>query len=362
MKIRLAAILLLGAAGLVVWFALRLAGHAPGGETIAEPDPAMVAPHEAAAPAVADYKAEWTGLIDAVAVTPPEMLRDQLLALRATWAQRDLTDTADEIERLLVTGDDYETGLPLVVGPNGLLDAWPTFRVFLLDALGVADPNRAVEIARQVIRETKSGDEYAIALRSLARPGPWRADESELLEHFDRMLRNESWWRDQGFAEAFDMARVLGSEAAVSSVLRWPGNPTLRSQALHEFAAEHPAETLSVLQSGSPLPAEDAAKLLARADPGDPAQAETIDAFLRNAADPASAATFLRLFPLRSATTGHRLYGNAPAPFSNESVRKGDLAALALVETWLADPALEPSRAELVKLRDKLIDWTSPEE
>ena len=319
--------------------------------------------HEAAAPAEVNYMAEWTGLIDSVADTPPEVLRDQLLALRARWSQRDLTDTADEIERLLASGEDYETGLPLVVGPNGLLDAWPTFRVFLLDALGVADPNRAVEIARHVISETKSGDEYAIALRSLARQGPWRAEETELLEHFDRMLRNESWWQDQGFAEAFDMARVLGSEAAASTVLHWSGNPALRSQALHEFAAEHPAEILSVLQSGSPLAAEDAAKLFARADPGDPVQAETIDAYLRNpATDPASAKTFLGLFPLRSATTGHRLYGNAPAPFSNESVREGDLAALALVETWLADPALQPSRAELLKLRGKLVDWTSPDE
>ena len=97
---------------------------------------------------------------------------------------------------------------------------------------------------------------------------------------------------------------------------------------------------------------------MARADPEDPAQVSTVDAYLR---DPAltneEAVLFLKTFPLRSATTGYRLYGKTPAPYSFDRIAAGDRKAAELVNSWAADPALAKYRPELQSLQQRLAKW-----
>jgi hypothetical protein len=71
----------------------------------------------------------------------------------------------------------------------------------------------------------------------------------------------------------------------------------------------------------------------------------------------AEATAFLKSFPLRSATTGYRLYAPTPQPYHYEEIVAGDRAALERVNEWVADSALEKFRPELLVLQQRLATW-----
>ncbi len=285
-------------------------------------------------------------------------IRARLLSLRGKWAEMDPTLAAETIGQLLKTNRDAITGLTFRVGLHGFLDAWPSLRVFLLDALVVTDPEIAAGIARGILDTTQSPDEYAVALRSLTRFDGVNATDGELLARFSHALDQPDWQKSAGFAESLDLARTIGTRPAAAELLRWNGNPALQSMALHEFAADHPAQMAQALEADSTIDPITRANLMARLDPAEPTQLTAIDAYFR---DPqrstADAAVFLKSFPLRSATTGNRLYSPAPAPFERDRIATGDQAALDLVNQWAADPALESLRPDLLALRTRLADW-----
>ena len=285
----------------------------------------------------------------------PEAVRARLTETKYRWTETDPQALAQALRRLLESGQDAPTGLGFRVGNHGFLADWPTLRVFLLDVLAASDPEMALQIAREILPHTRSAEEYATALRSLTRPGLGRAPDTELLNHFDQLLTHSEWHGSPGFAEAFDLPRFLGTPDAARHLAASTGNDKLRSMALHEFAAERPAAVIEALKE-STLPRAD---LMARADPQDPAQLAAVDAYLR---DPSlsheDAVSFLKTFPLRSATTGYRLYGKTPAPYTFERITAGDRQAAALAETWAADPALAAYHAEINALKSRLSKWT----
>jgi hypothetical protein len=309
--------------------------------------------------------ADWAALQAWLLSKPDEeKLGERLSALRERWVTLDPQVLASVLGELLATGDDARTGMAFEVGPHGLLVGWTTLRVFLLDVLAASDPERAASIARGVADRTSSAEEYAMALRSLTQPGLGRATDAELLERLNHLLTQPGWSGTPGLAEALDLPRVLGSPAAVRALAAWPGNGRLRDMALHEFAAEHPAEMLNVLSADDPPVSPDArAALMARAQVEDPVQSGQIDAYLhRSDVSTEEIVAFLRLFPLRSATTGDRLYGLSPAPYSSEQIAVGDRAALALAERWLADPALAAVHSEVASLKARLGAWVKQAE
>lgn len=285
-------------------------------------------------------------------------IRGKLLALRTEWAEADPHTLAETIALLLREGRDAPTGLRFRVGLHGMLEEWPTARVFLLDALAPADPEAAAELAREILASTGSPEEYALALRPLARAGLARAPDAELLGCFQTLLARNAWHQSPGFAESLDLARTIGTPETAAALLAWSGDARLRSMALHEFAAEHPeafAQTLPVARNLDPA---ERASLMARLDPSSPGQAEALDLYLADPArDQAECLEFLKLFPLRSATTGHRLYSRTPAPYTAESVATSDRAALDLTRQWLARPELASHHDALRKLEARLADW-----
>jgi hypothetical protein len=173
------------------------------------------------------------------------------------------------------------------------------------------------------------------------------------------LLGRSEWVGTAGLAEAFDLPRVIGSAAAVRELVAWRGNDRLRDMSLHEFAAEHPAAMIEALSGeANVLPSATRASLMARAQVEDPAQWDAVDAYFRQSGISAEeASAFLRLFPLRSATTGNRLYGTSPAPYSKEQIASGDRAALALADLWLQDSSLAVPRSEIMALRNRLAVW-----
>jgi len=309
--------------------------------------------------------ADWEALRVWLSLKPDaKKLGERLSALRERWVTLDPQVLASVLGELLATGDDARTGMAFEVGPHGLLAGWTTLRVFLLDVLAASDPERAAVIARAIADRTSSAEEYAMALRSLTQPGLGRATDAELLERLNHLLAQPGWSGTPGLAEALDLPRVLGSPAAARALAAWPGNGRLRDMALHEFAAEHPAEMLGVLSSeDSPISPDARAALMARAQVEDPVQSGQIDAYLhRSDVSTEEIAAFLRLFPLRSATTGDRLYGFSPAPYSSGQLAVGDRAALALAERWLADPALAAVHSEVDSLKARLGAWVKQAE
>jgi hypothetical protein len=308
-------------------------------------------------------QADWNELLAWLGSDPPPgavEIRQRLLALRAAWAELDPHILAEMLATLLAGGVDMETGLPFRPGMHGFLQSWPTLRVFLIDTLGASDPEAAAITARELLASTPSADEFAVALRPLTRKGLGRAADAELLGHFNRMIARDDWAGAPGFASAFDLPRLLGSTDAARSLIEWDGNPKLRAMALDEFAADHPATALAALAGEtSHLDPVTRATLMARSDPSDPAQLAAVDAYLRNPALPAEEANaFLKAFPLRSATTGYRLYGKPPAPYSYDTIVAGDRAALERIDQWLQDPALERHREHLGSLRERLVEWS----
>lgn len=287
-------------------------------------------------------------------------IRERLVALRLAWTEKDFQVLATTLTRLLESGVDRDLGLAFRVGPHGFLQSWPTLRVFLLDVLAASDPEMAATTARAVLAKTDSADEFSVALRSLTRKGLARAADEELLAHFQTLLAHTEWKNSGGFGEAFDLARLLGSPEAATTLARWNENPKLRNRALDEFAAEHPSAAIAMLQSESPLEANARATLMARANPADPAQLAAVDAYLRDPVRQSDEVTvFLKAFPLRSATTGYRLYGKPPAPYTFDSITAGDRAALEQVTHWADDPQLESHRADLLELKERLADWVN---
>lgn len=339
------------------------AGHAlppaPATSTKTQPLPA-----ETSRPARNENQrilSDWSDLKRWLASDPApgdEQVRERLLALRTSWAAMDPHTLANTIGSLLATGDDMKTGLLFETGPHGLLNGWPTLRVFLLDVLALSDPELAATIARGILDQTQSANEYAVALRSLTREGMGRADDSELISRFGNMLARSDWQRERGFAEAFDMARFLGSSEAARSLADWPGNPKLKAMALHEFAAEHPDKIIPIAASGAGIDPAHRAYLMARAQPSDPGQAAAVETYLHDPNTTAGeAARFLKAYPFRGATTGYRLYGRTPAPFSKSKITADDRAAFEQAGRWLNDPALQANRTEILALQSRLAEW-----
>lgn len=302
---------------------------------------------------------DWDELVrwlDSEPAPTAEEIQARLLATRVAWAAQDPQVLAEMIRELLTTGADQATGLPFKVGAHGFLSGWPTLRVFLLDVLAASDPEMAAAIAKDQLAATASVDEFAVALRSLTREGRGRAKDEELTAYFGQMLGRQDWGASAAFAEAMDLVRSIGSSAAARQLAGWDGNPTLRAMALDEFAAEHPAVALEMADA---VDGSARASLMARAQPDDPKQLAAVDAYLRRTDLSAEeAAVFLQSFPLRSATTGYRLYGKTPAPYAFEKVVAGDRAALERVNQWVNDPALAKYHAGLVLSQQRLTNWT----
>lgn len=309
---------------------------------------------------------EWQQILTACeAGASPEDIRRDLAALKRRWLQEDLNLVGQLSAHLLRSGVDAKTGIPFEVGKSRALKGWPSTRVFLLDLLSVADPDLAMEVAREVLATTNSAEEFAVALKPLTWKGPWRASDAELEGHLATMLGKPEWQRSDGLAEGLDLARTLGTAAATTTLASWlktsPPARELGQMALHETAAENPQIVVDLMSHQSDLlegPAGLRPSLVARAAISEPAQSGMVEDYLHSpAVSEQEKREFLKLFPLRSATSGYRLYGDPPAPYEHGSVVQDDQAALEAVTRWKADPELAGLLPEMSKLEGRLQTW-----
>jgi hypothetical protein len=238
-------------------------------------------------------------------------------------------------------------------------------RVFLLDVLAVTDPDLAGVIAREVLATTASAEEFAVALKPLLLGGVWQTSDDELGAHFSKLLNRPDWQAEVGLAEALDLARVAAIPATTSLLARWversPVAAKAGEMALHETAAARPDLLVDLLAADPNLlnaQPELRASLMARAVVSDPRQSAGVQSYLADPAVPNDEKReFLTLFPLRSTTTGHRLYGKPHAPYDQDAIRADDRAALQAVAAWRSTAALAPLARELDAAEARLLGW-----
>jgi hypothetical protein len=216
----------------------------------------------------------------------------QLLAFRKALLEADPATVIPAIRAFLATGKDISTGLAFELGEGGEVTHAPTLRLLLLDVLGQlsrkARTADAATVAREILAEKKSSDEWAIALRNLA----WHEPQSTafLASKFSEMVRNEAW-RTQpssAFLEAFDVA-VFSKQVTVmeplDEALQAP-NPELQraaAVALDRLAESAPLEVMQKLNSEPQLFAEHPllrADWFAKADLREPAQRAAFETYL----------------------------------------------------------------------------------
>lgn len=311
--------------------------------------------------------AEWRALLEECKGDPdPEILRERLAKLKAGWLEEDdLHLVAQTAAQLLRSGEDAETGIPFKIGTGSSIRGWPSMRVFLLDVLAITDPDLASVVAREILASTNSAEEFAVALKPLVESGTWKASDAELADHFSRLLSHAEWQDRAGFLEALDLSRVVSSPATTEALARWmdtsPQASSAGEMALHETAAQAPGLLVGLVSAEPALFSDQPdlrAGLMARAEISKEAQAVGVESYLRDAAVPAGEKEqFLALFPLRSTTTGTRLYGAAPMPFERGKVAADDRAALEAVGRWKEDPALSTLLPSLEALEGRLQGW-----
>jgi hypothetical protein len=134
---------------------------------------------------------------------------------------RDGTAAAATIADFLRSGMDAETGAPFTIGRNGWLEEADSLRAYMLDKVLLMDPEKALELSREVLAKHQDQNECAIALRNLAMQDGEKVTQQEIDSAFTAMMGDVQWRRapDSGFYEAFDVAVGKPSAATVDAVL-----------------------------------------------------------------------------------------------------------------------------------------------
>lgn len=304
----------------------------------------------------------------------PEKCRAILARLRARLLSLPEELAVQPILAFLNSGEDVGTGLPFVVGPEGVMATVPTLRVFFLDLLPTLDPEAALENSRDILARLESPDEHALALRNLA----WNDLDGDLRPevalHFQQMLEMDAWRAGptRGFLEAFDIAVELGDATrfgALSGVaqdaIATRNEPLSRAafMALDRMTLRNP-ELLTDAVTDRPDWLSEAplqrASLVSRLDI---TRSTERDAFVSYLSRPDLAeselALFASLFPNGNYLTGHRLVTVEEPTLTIDQRLELDRRILGEFENLA--PRLPADRQVIVrKIRDRLVLLTDP--
>ena len=305
---------------------------------------------------------------DLVAAQTRDDKRRILDRLRVALADGATNGLVTAIREFLDTRTDASTGQGFKIGANGSLLEAPTLRTFLLDQLARLDPPAAAAYARVILETSTSPDEWAIALRDLAR-GDMSPEARALLEaKTGELLQNESWQRDpsEGYLEAFDTAVALGSTnllPPLSNLICKKDNQPVAHAAyltLDRLVLQQPAQILAALLEHPEWMQgrdETRANFFARADVADAGQRSLVESYLLWASrSPAELEAFAGVYPNANFMISQNLLTGNMTP-DGAALRQRDSAALAVVNQWLADPRFAAIRQPLTKIQQRLEDF-----
>lgn len=292
-----------------------------------------------------------------------------LETLRETLSNQSTKENSAAIHNFLESGADAQTAQGFTVGGTGFLIQAPTFRTLLLDLWGQIDPAAAASYARIILNQSTSPDEWAIALRNLAR-GDTTSEARSLLEaKTDELLRNESWQQNPsvGYLEAFDTAVYLGSTnllPALGELIRKKDNQAVAHAAfltMDRLVINQPAATLSALNEHADWMQgreETRANFFARADVSDSIQRELVESYLLDPAhNAAELQTFAGVFPNANFMISPNLL-TSNSTLDGATLSRRDQAALEVVNQWLADPRFRKANPALQTMKSRLMEFT----
>jgi hypothetical protein len=295
-----------------------------------------------------------------------------LAELRQALATGSTSEVSAAIRRFLDSKADASTGQGFKIGGHGTLKESPTLRTYLLDYLGQIDPAAAAEYAHVILNTKDSPDEWALALRNLAK-GDTSPDAQTFLEQkTDELLRYQAWQQNpsEGYLEAFDTAVFVGGTnlvPALTDLVRRQDNPAVAHAAflaLDRLVINNTADVLAVLLAQPDLMQgreQTRADYFARADVQDPRQRELVEQYLL---DPRISTPelqqFAGTFPNANYMVSENLLTPAPTPNST-SLADRDAASLRVIQQWLTNPQFAGARPQLEQLSVKLAGFIKQE-
>lgn len=299
--------------------------------------------------------------------------RQSLQDLRTSLLEMPTDEAIAMIRRFLASGDDRTTGLSFEIASDGSLTEWPTFRTFLLDVLPAIDPAAAAAISREILASPTSADEWALALRNVARGEPLEESAVFLQRKTEELITNPAWQADPsiGYLNAFDVLvhiGATGSTPLLTDLVQRKDRKDLSHAGfltIDRLVQRQPMDLLGrlaadrVLQESRP---EMVAQQFARADVRDPEQREILMAWLL---DPARTSVELRSFagvyPNNNRFVSNNLL-TVESTQSGDDLAAHDQAALQTVSAWAGDPAFEPVREHLALMLSRLEGFVSVRE
>lgn len=292
-----------------------------------------------------------------------------LRELRAGIRAADDQAAAAAIVGFLKSGKDVPTHLPFVVGPDGVMALTPTLRTALLDLLPTLDPLVALEVARGVMAERKSPDEYALALRNLAWNDLDGDLRSELSDRFDQMLKTRDWSANPsaGFLEALDVGVEIVDKRSFDSIVRLnrdalvsANSPLARASfmALDRMVFRDSSllvESFLADPGLAGLSSDQRASLMSRLDVTDPAQRDVLVRYVTAANHgPGELDYFAGIFPNGNCLHGSWLVTSGESAPSIDSRLQADREVLAEIDRLIAGEANEVANQTLVRIRERL--------
>jgi hypothetical protein len=256
------------------------------------------------------------------------------------------------IAEFLDGGKDRATGLSFGIAKDGSLSEWPSFRTFLLDTLLAVDPAAAGSIGRSILEAPTTADEWALALRNVAR-GEATLDASYLRAKTEELITNPAWQADPsvGYLNAFDVLVHIGatdSTPLLSGLIRNKDRRDLAHAGfltLDRLVQGQPAEVLERLSKDTALQQsrpEMVAQQFARADVRDRAQQALVKAWLLDPArTPVELRSFAGIYPNNNQFVSNNLL-TVQASAAGDDLASHDREALATIKAWSADPEFEP--------------------
>lgn len=291
--------------------------------------------------------------------------RTTLEQLRATLAALPPAEASALIRKFLDGKTDAPTHLGFKVASNGSLGEAPTFRTFLLDELARIDPAAAAEYAQTILARMDSPDEWAVALRNLARGDTSDAARARVAEKFSQLLAASDWQKNPsvGYLEAFDVAVFLGDKKFIpplSGLLAQKENLAVAHAAylsLDRMVINNAAQTLTTLADQPELMAgreNTRADYFARADVRDDSQRTLLENYLLNPKlGAAELQQFIGTYPNANFMISPNLLTVNNTP-DHAALARRDKISLQVLEQWLADPRFAALRPQLETARQRV--------
>lgn len=309
---------------------------------------------------------KFTELTRALVGSPsPKSAQDGLAALRSWLLSIPKEEATELIEDYLAGGQDAILPLEFNIGADGFLTSSPTLRTALLDLLGALHPAEAARISRKILAEPTHPDEWALALRNVAKGEDTAETKSYLVSKTLELINAPEWQAEPsiGFLNAFDVLVFCRATETTPLLSTFIQNKERRDLVKASFLTldrlnqAEPAEILNQLLEDSTLQQTHpgmVAQQFARADLGDKSQRAIVRSWLLDGKRTGEELTmFANSYPNQNQMISQNLLTDSSAPPRQIDIRE----SLQVLSDWSHDPDFAGVQSSLDGLWERLIHF-----